>query len=227
MPRIRIPALVFAFALALSACPAPAYDYSPETPLPSPDECLRILQEGNARFMQGIRQIHASSTGLRSLLADKGQQPVAAVIACSDSREPVEYIFDQPLGGVFVIRTAGNTAGFQTMGSVQYAVHHLHTPLVIVMGHTACGAVHAAVSGAKEGGALSELLAPLLAIAGRDEMKNSANAQRDVELANVRETMATLLKTDDYLRKNVESGKVKLLGAVYNIETGEVSWLDA
>ncbi len=58
-------------------------------------------------------------------------------------------------------------------------------------------------------------------------MKNSANAQRDVELANVRETMATLLKTDDYLRKNVESGKVKLLGAVYNIETGEVSWLDA
>ena len=224
----RTRSLYFAFAFVfLLPCFTWAYDYSPKTPLPSPDECLRILKEGNARFTQGIRQIHANSNDLRRLLANEGQQPLAAVIACSDSREPVEYIFDQPAGGVFVIRTAGNTAGFQTMGSVQYAVHHLHTPLVIVMGHSKCGAVHAAVAGAKEGGSLDMLLAPLLEIAGRDAMKKSANAQRDVELANVRETVSSLLKADEYLRKRVEEGKVKIIGALYDIETGEISWLDA
>ncbi len=222
MHRTRF--LSLALALLLSGFAA-AYDYSPTSELPSPDDCLRILKEGNERFTQGVRMIHTNSNDLRRMLAAEGQQPLAVVIACSDSREPVEYIFDQPAGGVFVIRTAGNTAGFQTAGSVQYAVHHLHTPLVIVMGHTKCGAVGAAVAGAKEGGALDQLLVPLLEIAGRDSMKNSPNAQRDVELANVRETMAALLKGDDYLREHVEEGKVKLVGAVYDIETGGISWL--
>ncbi len=226
MPRNRHAnwfALVFFLLLPGLAA---ARDHAPEATLPPPGECLRVLREGNRRFMEGIRQVRDSSRDLRGKLAEKGQSPLAAVVACSDSREAVEYIFDQPLGGLFIIRTAGNTGGTQTLGSAQYAVHHLRVPLVIVMGHTQCGAVQAAVSGAKEEGALADLLAPLIAIARRPEMAKGGDAQHAVCLANIQATMASLENSDPALRRRIADGTTKLVGALYDIASGEVIWLD-
>ncbi len=202
-----------------------ASDPAPKTPAPSPDACLRILEEGNRRFVWGVRQIPGSGD-LRNRLAKDGQQPLAAVVACSDSREPVEYIFDQPIGGIFTIRTAGNTDGLQTRGSVQYAVRHLQVPLVIVMGHTQCGAVQAALSGQKEEGALADLIAPLTRIAQTAELAQSDNKQHDVCIANIRATLSALESEDSSLRRAIADGTTKLVGAIYDISTGEVSWLD-
>lgn len=190
--------------------------------------CLALLKEGNARFVEGFRQAHGDVREIRRELAAQGQRPIAAVLACADSREPVEYVFDQPLGSLFVVRTAGNTADVQTIGSLQYAVGHLHVPLVIVMGHTKCGAVRSVVEGHMGDGFLKRTLEPIDAVlkeTDHDESDPDGTARR-VEKANVRTAAKALLSADPDLAEKVKAGETLLLTAVYDIASGEVEWFE-
>lgn len=190
----------------------------------SPQAALATLKDGNERFVQGFRRAHGAVDDMRRRLTRDGQHPVAAIIACSDSRESVEYIFDQPLGALFVIRTAGNAAGTQSLGSCQYAVEHLAVPLVIVMGHTHCGAVQAVVDGDNAAGHLAAMLEPIAQAAkecGAGRATKSAVTEQ-----NVRHTVTALLDNDAILARRVTEGTVLIRGAMYDIETGTVRWLD-
>jgi carbonic anhydrase len=111
----------------------------------SPDAALKMLTEGNNRFVTGQPSHPNLSAERRQQTAEKGQNPFAVVLACADSRVPVEEIFDRGIGDIFTIRDAGNIATKTDIGSIEYAVDHLGTPLVVVMGHSQCGAVTATV----------------------------------------------------------------------------------
>ena len=110
----------------------------------SPEAALERLKAGNARFVTDKAEKRVSDAKMRAELA-KGQHPFAIILACADSRVPPEFLFDQGLGDLFVVRVAGNVTGEEVLGSIEYAVAHLHVPLVVVLGHEKCGAVKAAL----------------------------------------------------------------------------------
>src|SRR5262249_10338084 len=112
----------------------------------SAEEGLKLLKEGNARWGAGKPENPATEAWRRELLAEAGQKPFVTVLACSDSRVPVERLFDRGVGDVFVVRVAGNVIGGDESGSIEYGIEHLHTPLLVIMGHTKCGAVQAAAT---------------------------------------------------------------------------------
>ena len=112
------------------------------------DAALKMLQEGNQRWVMDKDENPNTDPSRRAMLAEKGQKPFVTILTCADSRLPVERIFDRGVGEVFVVRVAGNVAGTSETGTIEYAVGHIKTPLLVVMGHTKCGAVAAAASGA-------------------------------------------------------------------------------
>ena len=124
----------------------------------TPDEAIHRLVEGNLRFSQG-KSVHpnAGSAGVVET-ATNGQHPFAAILSCSDSRVPLEILFDQGIGDIFAVRVAGNVCGVDEMGSIEYAVEHVGTPLFLVLGHTECGAVKAAASKAETHGNIKLLV---------------------------------------------------------------------
>ncbi|MCC8164847.1 MAG: carbonic anhydrase [Planctomycetes bacterium] len=192
-----------------------------------PDDVLRQLKEGNAKFVAGDPRVIDGIINLRERLAKEGQEPIATIIACSDSRIPVEDIFHQPLGQLFVVSTAGNAADTPTQGTVRYGVEHLHTPVVVVMGHNHCGAIKAVVVRSEESGKLGELLETIAAV--RDslpgDLGDDEDAERKLAVANVEKTAEKLLADDDFLRKKVDKGELRIVKAMYHIKTGEVEWL--
>lgn len=205
-------------AIFFSSEPVCASDASPGDPSAS----LAALKDGNARYAKNHSEKPDDDNALRLRLAREGQRPIAAVIACADSRVPVESIFDQSLGGLFVIRAAGNTADIQSIGSVQYAVEHLGVPLVVVLGHTHCGAVHAVIAEEAATGCLRRMLAPIIsarAAAGSDSMQL-------VTESNVKQAIWTLQGNIQGLTERVAGGNLRLIGALYDIETGVVEWME-
>lgn len=216
-PIVPVFAVLFFLAFPVAA--------SEEDPGLSPAEVLARLKDGNDLFVDGFRRLHGDVVELRRRLAQDGQKPIAAVVACSDSREPVEFIFDQPLGGLFVIRTAGNTADVQSLGSVGYAVGHLRVPVVVVLGHTGCGAVKAVLSGEPAEGSLARMLEPIAAAAERltAEGRGKTSA-RDLEVANVRQAVESFIKEDATFAEKIENGGLLVVGALYDIETGGIDW---
>jgi len=182
---------------------------------------LLELAVGNLRFVMGkLKSPHQSVQRREELVG--GQYPFAAVLSCSDSRLPPEIIFDQGLGDLFVVRVAGNVAAFSdTIASLEYAVEHLHAPLIVVLGHQKCGAITAALEGTKmEGslGALMESLQPAVEAAKSQEGDKLENAIR----ANVHLTVKRLHQESVILAKAVEEGEIDILGAYYSLETGKV-----
>ncbi len=192
-----------------------------------PDDVLRQLREGNAKFVAGEPRVIDGIINLRERLAKEGQEPIATVIACSDSRIPVEDIFHQPLGQLFVISTAGNAANVPTQGTVRYGVEHLHTPVVVVMGHNHCGAVKAVVVRSEESGKLGEMLETIAAVRDSfpEKLGEDEDAERTLAIANVEKTAEKLLADDDFLRKKAEKGELRIFKAMYDIKSGEVEWL--
>ena len=139
MKRISLAMLILIVAAALAA-PVLA---TPAASGISADEAMRVLKEGNARYVEGKLQHPHQDRARRALTAAQGQHPLATVLTCSDSRAPAEIIFDQGIGDIFVVRVAGNVAATDEIGSIEYAVDHLAVPLVVVLGHSQCGAVTA------------------------------------------------------------------------------------
>jgi carbonic anhydrase len=165
---------------------------------------------------------HQDGSRRNSLI--RGQSPVAAILSCSDSRVAPELVFDQGLGDLFVIRVAGNTLDDEVLGSIEYAVEHLGTRLVIVMGHEQCGALTAAVKGVHERTHVDALLVPLSqAVQDTKGMAGDPvdNAVRD----NVLVVVTELKKSEPVLANLHKTGKVKIVGAEYHLQSGRVEFL--
>lgn len=196
--------------------------------VPSPAEALARLKEGNVRFAAG-KATNPNSGADRIAETSKGQHPFAAVLGCADSRVPVERVFDQGIGDVFTVRVAGNVAKVDEIGSVEYAAGHMNVPLLVVLGHTKCGAVTAVVNNAKVGGSIPGLVSNIVPAveAARHEhpdAKGDAIIPFAIE-ANVFETIKTMLVTSEELRHLVQEGKMQIVGGVYDIADGKVKWL--
>jgi carbonic anhydrase len=195
----------------------------------SADEALRRLIEGNARYVRGESQF----TGMRpEVLADlaKGQKPFATLLGCSDSRVPPELVFDAVLGELFVIRVAGNVVSPEVVGSLQYAGVHLRTPLFVVLGHEGCGAVQAALESQRHGiqhRSRIQILVNNIIPAIRDA-QGALLPEEQLVLAieaNVRWSMRQIQETPEG-RARAAEGEYKLVGAIYDIASGRVRFLE-
>jgi len=192
------------------------------------DDALERLMSGNDRFVRGEARFPTVQKEILANLA-RAQRPYATILGCSDSRVPPELLFDAGFGELFIVRVAGNVISPEVMGSLQYAGVHLRTPLFMVLGHDGCGAVGAALSALNGGGSEPARIAVLLdniIPALRDLPPNLAPEARlraAVE-ANVRWSMHQVFDTPEG-RARVAEGQVKLVGAVYGLETGRVRLL--
>jgi carbonic anhydrase len=196
--------------------------HSPGHEAPSADEVWNSLMAGNRRFVAGQPEARDFAR-LRHELAS-GQSPKAIILACSDSRVGPELIFDQSLGDVFVVRTAGNVADAVALGSIEYAVAHLHSPLLVVLGHQKCGAVQAACSGEKMPSpnldAIVEKIRPAV-----NQAKSYGKSDDLIESAikeNVHQSASDLLTNSEIIRSAVKSGKLTLIEAEYELDAGRV-----
>ncbi len=182
------------------------------------NEALRKLQEGNARFV--ANQPSAKDFAVQRAAVVAGQKPYAIVLYCSDSRVPAEHIFDAGIGEIFGIRDAGNIVGLFELGSIEYAAEHLHTPLLVVLGHTNCGAIAAACASDHAEGNVDTVvqeIQPAVQASGKDAAKAVGENLKCV-LAKIRARSVIV----SHLEKE---GKLKIVGAVYSLETGAVSLL--
>jgi carbonic anhydrase len=186
------------------------------------------LIEGNMRFVQGLFQ-GRNLLDLRRTLT-QGQQPEAAVLCCSDSRVPAEIIFDQSLGDLFVVRTAGLVLEPTSIGSLEYAVAHLHVPLLIIKGHESCGAVTAAVNHPEtdEGhiSAIVKQIAPAAAQA-RSTGKNGAALVEEATCLHLKSLSAALRRESRIIAEALDQGRLDLVVAKYQLKTGKVDVLSA
>ncbi|MFA5077575.1 MAG: carbonic anhydrase [Candidatus Micrarchaeia archaeon] len=180
------------------------------------------LLEGNMRFRSQPAQKDLAKMRAETL---DGQAPYAIVLTCSDSRVPPEHIFDAGIGAIFVIRNAGNVADKVALGSIEYAAEHLHTPLLVVMGHEKCGAVKAAwelPEGQHAEGNIADIVKKI-----EKSVKKMKKKGKDIEDAareNVKNQMKTILRKSAICKKLVEEGKLKIVGAKYKLSDGSVEF---
>jgi carbonic anhydrase len=190
----------------------------------SPDEALSRLMEGNERFVNG----QGGKYDLKKEREEtaKGQHPFATIIACSDSREPPEHIFDQGIGQIFVIRSAGNVVyGDALKASVEYAIFHLNTPLVMVMGHEDCGAVKAAVAmmkGERCEGATKNLLTHIAENAKMNEENIKVKGIDEFAKLNALATVCRIREMNKQIKELEREGKLKLVAAFHRLKSGRV-----
>ena len=187
------------------------------------DSALAELKAGNEHHARHQYQ-HPHETLARQRELASGQHPHAQILSCADSRVPPEIIFDQGLGDLFVVRVAGNVATDTEIGSLEYGAEHLHIPLLVVLGHESCGAVTAAVQGGPPEGhiaALVDLIKPAVDKTRGLPGDPVANAVR----TNVELVVKQLRSSTPLLSELVEHGKLKIVGGVYSLETGKVTWL--
>lgn len=192
-------------------------------------EALARLKLGNQRFMDDLPRHAHEKASWRSLLVES-QKPFATVVGCSDSRVPPELIFDVGFGDLFTIRLAGNIIAEDVIGSLQYAVAHLHTPLVVILGHEGCGAVAATVEEMLHKAKEPEHIESLIKSIKPGLMKLNLKLDQDTLLraaveANVRWSMQELLALPEAKRAQREN-RVTLVGAIYELSTGQVRFLD-
>lgn len=202
-------------------------------------DVLESLKQGNQRFCSGkLSHNHQDLERIKELAT--GQSPQAVIITCSDSRVPPEIIFDQGLGDLFTIRTAGNVMGDYEEGSVEYAAEHLHSKLIVVMGHKSCGAVSAMLEYcehadhnhlAKSDDVTRDHISSIInALMDEEEANEALCDQNDkctaMVRANVIHGVKQLRNSKPILSHMNEKGEIKVVGAIYDLETGKVEFLD-
>jgi len=189
----------------------------------TPASALAELKAGNARHAHHRHQHPHQSTARQEELTS-GQHPHAEVLSCADSRVPPEIIFDQGLGDLFVVRVAGNVATEAELASLEYGAHHLHIPLLVVVGHESCGAVTAALEGGPAEGHISTLV-QLLRPAVEKSRQLPGDPLSNAVRTNVEMVVQQLRTSTPILSELVAHGKLKIIGAVYSLRTGTVTWL--
>jgi len=178
------------------------------------------LIAGNKRYAEG-NSTHPNQSASRRREMAKGQNPRAAVLACADSRVSPEIVFDQGLGDLFVVRVAGNVANEHILGSLEYAVEHLGTQLIVVLGHNRCGAVGAACAGGEAPGHIGSLVDALAPAVAKIRASEAGRADL-VAKENVRMTVKSLQSCGPILAELVRQGKLEVAGAFYDLDTGAV-----
>lgn len=186
------------------------------------DDAKKLLIEGNKRFVSGdVLGEDITKENLKKLSG--GQKPFAVVVSCSDSRVDPETVFDQGLGDLFVVRDAGNVVDKITLGSIEYGAEHLNAPLIVVLGHENCGAVKATVDKAHVSeniqGIIDKIDISLKTVQANNPSKDKI--YQEVEDANIKNTVSEIEK-DPIIEELIKENKVKVIGAKYHIETGEV-----
>jgi carbonic anhydrase len=189
----------------------------------SVQEVLEILKEGNQRFLNQapksrnlLEQVNTTSTG---------QFPLAVVISCIDSRVPTEMVFDQGIGDIFCVRVAGNVINQDVLGSVEFACKVAGVKLIVVMGHTSCGAVKGACNDVELGnltGLLNKIKPAISIVANRGVAANDAGFVDEVALENVQVSLDTILNDSPVLKEMVDNHEVKCAKGMYSVQTGEV-----
>ena len=187
------------------------------------DSVLAELTAGNAHHI-AHRYQHPHETIERQRELASGQSPHAEILSCADSRVPPELIFDQGLGDLFIIRVAGNVVSDTELGSLEYGAEHLHVPLLVVLGHQHCGAVTAAVEGGEAEGHIAALVNLLRPAVEKTRGMPGDHVENAVK-ANVEMVVKQLRASTPILAKLVSEGKLKVVGAVYSLDTGKVTWL--
>jgi carbonic anhydrase len=216
-----------ALATTTSSRWTPALAAPRATPAPSPDEVLRLLHEGNARFAAGnITHPRRTPADFKPLAG--GQAPIACIIACSDSRVTPEILFDLGIGDLFVVRVAGNYisgAGASVKGSVEYAVAELGVSAILVLGHSQCGAIKAAIQHLHDKdalpGAINDLVNTIKPAVVESEHLPGDPLENAIR-ANVRRGVERLSTLQPVVAPAIQSGKLKATGAVYDLATGKV-----
>jgi len=198
------------------------------------DEALRTLKEGNARFANGMRSVANIVTPAVVAASAEGQRPFAIVLACSDSRVPVEMIFDQGVGDLFVIRVAGHIVAPSMVGSAEFAAANFGTRLVVVLGHSGCGAISATIDAERSSGEvaspnISYLVTRIRPVA-KSVLENSPGIDRAEAIsqcvrANVRYGVDHL-RHGSALLESLASDGLRVVGAEYDLSTGRVTFLD-
>jgi carbonic anhydrase len=250
----RVP-LAFLLAIACLCGVSPlgraAEPAHPNQEIVSPAEAISRLKKGNSRFTAGNLQHPHESSAERAYMATnsyenagmvlgmtaadaakrraeltKSQHPFAVIVSCSDSRVPPEIVFDQGLGDLFVLRVAGNVIDDHSLGSIEYAVDHLATRLIVVLGHQRCGAVKAAretiAAKSKAPAHIQSLVAAI-----RPAVEATVNGDLEATVkANVKDVVQALRSSTPILKPKVDSGEVRVIGAYYNLDTGSVAFLD-
>jgi carbonic anhydrase len=231
-------AFSFALAFVAGATPAISENAPPlvervltqeEQEKLTPDEVLRLLQDGNSRFVSGTLTSRDHSKLVRE--AATGQFPKAMILSCVDSRVPVEDVFDRGIGDVFVARVAGNFENTDILGSMEFACKVSGAKLVLVLGHEHCGAVKAAIDDAVLGNITSMLknIKPAVeSISGYKGDKSSNNPEfvHMVAEKSVRLTIEDIRTRSPILKEMEDAGKIKIVGAMYDMDTGEVEFLE-
>ena len=195
--------------------------------LMSPKEVLQILGEGNERFVNNVKRQH-DMLNIRDEIKDK-QHPIATVLGCSDSRTSVELIFDQNLGDIFSVRLAGNIASRKAIGSIEFSTKHLGSKIIIIMGHTNCGAIKAACDNYHGGniGEIIRLIEPAVnsektILSKKDRNSKNENFVEKVCFNNVQVQIERILRYSSIIKSQIKEKKVGLVGAVYNLASGKV-----
>lgn len=195
----------------------------------APDDVVRLLQEGNERFVTGELTVREHTAQVRA--ASLGQYPKASVLSCIDSRVPVEDVFDRGIGDIFVARVAGNFENEDILGSLEFASAVAGARVILVLGHEHCGAVKGAIDGVDMGhlGGMLENLAPAVEHFADYEGERSSDNPELVHLVaeqNVRQTVADIRARSEVLRELEARGELRIVGGMYDMETGRVSLLE-
>jgi carbonic anhydrase len=213
---------------AVLVCRLPADEPAKDQPVaeagPTADEALKRLKEGNARFVADKPKEAELGSKKRIELA-QGQRPIAVVLTCADSRAAPEIVFDKGLGVLFVLRVAGNVGGPEVYASIEYALAELKTPLIVVLGHTSCGAVGAALKNKDQPSDNLKQLVGLIYTG--DGLPRDTDAALDAAIRNnvLRQTQL-LTKQSRIIQDFVDSGRVKIVPAVYDLKTGVAHWME-
>lgn len=201
-------------AAAPSATPSPP-------PNLTPDQAIDEIMAGNARFVAGAPVAHLRDLDIIRARATEGQWPIVAVLSCADSRVPVEMVFDEPIGRLFVARVAGNLTTPEIIGSLEYGVAVLNVKAIIVLGHSNCGAIKAAMQNADVPGQISSLFPALLPAV----YVSQSDDPEQVTRTNAVLQAATLVNASPVVEAKVKAGDLKVVPAVYDVGTGRVELL--
>jgi carbonic anhydrase len=194
----------------------------------TPEEAIKLLKDGNLRYVEQ-RATHPNADKIRLAEVSKGQKPFVTINGCSDSRVPPEVLFDQGLGDLFVVRTAGNVSATDQIGTIEYGTEHLGTRLVVVLGHTKCGAVTAVAKGEHVHGNIpalvSTIVPPVKKVKATHPNEATEKWLNEAITENAYESIANILKKSEIVRELVMSGKVKIVAAMYDVDSGKVEFL--
>ncbi|MEN9835273.1 MAG: carbonic anhydrase [Pseudomonadota bacterium] len=202
----------------------------------APGKAFQRLQDGNERFIAGLRSVHSFATEeLRMKLAEKGQKPFAMILSCSDARVPAELVFDCGLGDLFVVRVAGNVIAPSLIGSLEFAAEKFETPLCLVLGHTDCGAIRATfeqVTQSKHPNSehvrvITESIIPAVKeVCSSEEAMTQDDLLHRITVQNIRQSVEKIIEQSSIIRHRIAEQKIAVVGAVYSLHDGRVTFLE-